>query len=73
VTTINEEGKERDIIDSNQCGSCAHFISREGRIAACAAFPDGIPYDIFMGYVLHDDSTKNDRGIKRVYIGSLNQ
>jgi hypothetical protein len=66
-------GQERNIIDSNQCGSCAHLIRAEGEISACAAFPDGIPYDILMGYVLHDDSTKGDRGVKRVSMGQFIQ
>lgn len=45
---------------SNQCASCAHY--QYG--TTCAAFPAGIPEDIFDGRFDHRMSYPGDNGIR---------
>jgi hypothetical protein len=60
------------LIDSRQCTDCARlYIIKQQRI--CTAYPDGIPLDMFMGYRIHDENTKDDRGMKRVPLDSIEE
>jgi len=45
-----------------QCLTCKHY--RETAVgAACTAFPDGIPDDIFRNVVMHSTPIEGDNGI----------
>lgn len=51
----------------NACMSCEHWSGTwpEGdRWPACAAFPDGIPIDVWSGRVSHADALEGDHGIQ---------
>ena len=45
------------------CMDCKHFINEKGT-PRCAAFPDGIPEEIWMGEVDHVKPYKGDGGIQ---------
>ncbi|MGH9942948.1 MAG: hypothetical protein ACRD9R_11395 [Pyrinomonadaceae bacterium] len=46
------------------CTLCAHFDERDLRERRCAAFPDGIPLDIWMGRHDHQTPYPGDGGIR---------
>jgi hypothetical protein len=41
---------------------CKHILA--GIPFTCAAFPTGIPFEIFSGQVAHDKPLQNDNGIQ---------
>lgn len=45
------------------CLRCAHIRKEGTGIPGCAAFPDGIPVDIFYGQRDHDQPVEGDNGI----------
>lgn len=53
------------MIRTSPCTLCKHFHDESSRAhRTCAAFPDGIPYTILIGAVLHDDPIDGDRGLQ---------
>lgn len=51
---------------SSVCSFCRHLISSvpSQRQALCAAFPDGIPDEIWMGENKHQEAYPGDHGIR---------
>lgn len=47
-----------------KCFECAHFQGMVGRKVRCAAFPDGIPIEVFRG--IHNEPVDGDHGIRFV-------
>ncbi len=47
------------------CRKCIHFLGpkRKSTRYRCFAYPDGIPIEIWLGYVSHTRNHKNDNGI----------
>ena len=52
---------DRGVLLSPVCGDCKHADLLGGR--KCAAFPDGIPLNIWCGNMRHDESVGIDHGI----------
>ncbi len=48
---------------NDQCATCIHFFPGYG---ICKAFPDGIPDDIFLGNIDHNEPVEGDHGIQRL-------
>lgn len=47
-----------------KCFECAHFQGMVDRKVRCAAFPDGIPIEVFRG--IHNEPVDGDHGIRFV-------
>jgi hypothetical protein len=45
------------------CPSCKHY-RQSGEKTTCAAFPDGIPDDVFVGKIYHKHPIEGDRGVQ---------
>lgn len=53
--------KDNPIVFKTRCHLCLHkFRGRPG----CAAYPSGIPHDLAIGNVLHEDPYPGDQGIR---------
>jgi len=46
----------------SQCASCRHWNAKEG--TRCAAYPDGIPYEIIVNDVSHTSPRDGDHDIQ---------
>ena len=47
------------MINPHLCTFCIHYLGDE----KCKAFPDGIPNDVFCGYIQHTEPVEGDNGI----------
>jgi hypothetical protein len=50
---------------SSQCRSCIHLDTPiQGNTPTCAAFPNGMPSGVFMGYIDHRQPIDGDNDIQ---------
>jgi hypothetical protein len=54
-----------------QCMTCIRYDADFAPYARCAAFPDGIPNEIWSNEVKHDKSYKGDGGLLYVELPTL--
>lgn len=51
-------------ITNGQCRQCTHWRKTAVGTGVCAAFPDGIPVDVYNGVELHDKPLEGDNGVR---------
>ena len=51
-------------INQTQCSLCRHYRESVVGTGSCDAFPDGIPFDVWSGAVLHNEPLEGDNGVQ---------
>ena len=60
----NKEYRNPALLVSDVCGLCRHWDMYHPFLKRCAAFPDGIPPEIFSGANNHQTPFPGDHGIQ---------